>query len=174
MPKRFSVRFQFYLEANTMRNKNKRLVACYLAITSTLSVLSLTTKANEVDETCNNDTPVIMVVAGRTLDRAQMGKYAQALAQSGLYPKARGYYLNNPRPIRHLEGNPHADDVALMVRFPSECAALTFWNSDEYQNNVKPLRLNPRAGDYIVTLYAETEVPSYMAGLVADNAYTDQ
>ena len=157
-----------------MQNKNKRLVTCLLAITATLSVMSLNTQADEVDETCDGETPVIMVVAGRTLDRAQMGKYAQALAQSGLYPKARGYYLNNPRPIRHLEGKPHADDVALMVRFPSECAALTFWNSDEYQNNVKPLRLNPRAGDYIVTLYSETALPSYMDGLVADNAYIDQ
>ena len=157
-----------------MRNKNKRLVTCLLAITTTLSVMSLNTQADQVDETCDGKTPVIMVVAGRTLDRAQMGKYAQALAQSGLYPKARGYYLNNPRPIRHLEGNPHADDVALMVRFPSECAALTFWNSDEYQNNVKPLRLNPRAGDYIVTLYAETGLPNYMDGLVADNAYIDR
>ena len=157
-----------------MQNKNKRLVTCLLSITTTLSVMSLNTQAIEVDETCDGETPVIMVVAGRTLDRAQMGKYAQALAQSGLYPKARGYYLNNPRPIRHLEGNPHADDVALMVRFPSECAALTFWNSDEYQNNVKPLRLNPRAGDYIVTLYSETALPSYMDGLVADNAYIDQ
>ena len=157
-----------------MRNKNKRLVTCLLAITTTLSVMSLNTQADQVDETCDGKTPVIMVVAGRTLDRAQMGKYAQALAQSGLYPKARGYYLNNPRPIRHLEGNPHADDVALMVRFPSECAALTFWNSDEYQNNVKPLRLNPRAGDYIVTLYSETALPSYMDGLVADNAYIDR
>ena len=157
-----------------MQNKNKRLVTCLLSITTTLSVMSLNTQAIEVDEACDGETPVIMVVAGRTLDRAQMGKYAQALAQSGLYPKARGYYLNNPRPIRHLEGNPHADDVALMVRFPSECAALTFWNSDEYQNNVKPLRLNPRAGDYIVTLYAETGLPNYMDGLVADNAYIDR
>ena len=157
-----------------MQNKNKRLVTCLLSITTTLSVMSLNTQAIEVDETCDGETPVIMVVAGRTLDRAQMGKYAEALAQSGLYPKARGYYLNNPRPIRHLEGNPHADDVALMVRFPSECAALTFWNSDEYQNNVKPLRLNPRAGDYIVTLYSETALPSYMDGLVADNAYIDK
>ena len=157
-----------------MQNNNKRLVTCLLAITTTLSVMSLNTQADKVDETCDGETPVIMVVAGRTLDRAQMGKYARALAQSGLYPKARGYYLNNPRPIRHLEGNPHADDVALMVRFPSECAALTFWNSDEYQNNVKPLRLNPRAGDYIVTLYSETALPSYMDGLVADNTYTDR
>ena len=51
---------------------------------------------------------------------------------------------------------------------------MTFWNSEQYQNEVKPLRLNPRAGDYVVTLYAETEVPGYMAGLVGDNSYTEQ
>ena len=51
---------------------------------------------------------------------------------------------------------------------------LSFWNSDEYQNNVKPLRLNPRAGDYVVTVYAETALPSYMDGLVSDNAYIDR
>ena len=157
-----------------MNTRTRRMVHRWLVIISTLSVVSLNTQANEVDETCDGETPVIMVVAGRTLDRAQMGKYAQALGQSGLYPKAKGYYLNNPRPIRHLEGKPHADDVALLVRFPSECAVLTFWNSDEYQNNVKPLRLNPRAGDYVVTVYAETALPSYMDGLVADNAYIDR
>lgn len=157
-----------------MNTRTRRMVHHWLVIISTLSVVSLNTQANEVDETCDGETPVIMVVAGRTLDRAQMGKYAQALAESGLYPKAKGYYLNNPRPIRHLEGNPHADDVALMVRFPSECAVLSFWNSDEYQNNVKPLRLNPRAGDYVVTVYAETALPSYMDGLVSDNAYIDR
>lgn len=157
-----------------MNTRTRRMVHRWLVIISTLSVVSLNTQANEVDETCDGETPVIMVVAGRTLDRAQMGKYAQALAESGLYPKAKGYYLNNPRPIRHLEGNPHADDVALMVRFPSECAVLSFWNSDEYQNNVKPLRLNPRAGDYVVTVYAETALPSYMDGLVSDNAYIDR
>ena len=157
-----------------MNTRTLRMVHRWLVIISTLSVMSLNTQANEVDETCDGETPVIMVVAGRTLDRAQMGKYAQALAQSGLYPKAKGYYLNNPRPIRHLEGNPHADDVALMVRFPSECAVLSFWSSDEYQNNVKPLRLNPRAGDYVVTVYAETALPSYMDGLVSDNAYIDR
>lgn len=157
-----------------MNTRTLRMVYRWLVIIPTLSVMSVNTQANEVDETCDGETPVIMVVAGRTLDRAQMGKYAQALAQSGLYPKAKGYYLNNPRPIRHLEGNPHADDVALMVRFPSECAVLSFWNSDEYQNNVKPLRLNPRAGDYVVTVYAETALPSYMDGLVSDNAYIDR
>ena len=108
-----------------MQNKNKRLVTCLLAITATLSVMSLNTQADEVDETCDGETPVIMVVAGRTLDRAQMGKYAQALGQSGLYPKAKGYYLNNPRPIRHLEGKPHADDVALMLQDFQHKAAAT-------------------------------------------------
>ena len=89
-----------------MNTRTLRMVYRWLVIIPTLSVMSVNTQANEVDETCDGETPVIMVVAGRTLDRAQMGKYAQALAQSGLYPKAKGYYLNNPRPIRHLRATP--------------------------------------------------------------------
>lgn len=157
-----------------MNNKNNQWMGWGLGLVCALGSMTTNADGQVTAEACDDKTPVIMVVAGRTLDRAQMGKYAQALAQSGLYPKAHGYYLNNPRPVRHLEGKPHPDDVALMVRFPSECAAVTFWNSEQYQNDIKPLRLNPRAGDYIVTLYAETEVPGYMDGLVGDNSYTEQ
>ena len=128
----------------------------------------------EIDRTCDNEKPVIMLVAGRTLDAARMRDYAIALQQSDLYPNARGYYLNIPRPVRVLEGEPDADDVALMVRFPSECAAVNFWYDDFYQSEIKPLRLNPSAGDYVVTLYNEASLPSYMAGKVGDNAYASE
>ena len=70
-----------------------------------------------IDMTCNTEQPVIMLVAGRTLDAERMRDYAIALGSSDLYPNAKGYYLNSPRPIRVLEGAPHDDDVALMVRF---------------------------------------------------------
>ena len=125
----------------------------------------------EIDTTCDNEKPVIMLVAGRTLDAGRMRDYAIALQQSDLYPNARGYYLNIPRPVRVLEGEPDADDVALMVRFPSECAAVNFWYDDFYQSEIKPMRLNPSAGDYVVTLYNEADLPSYMAGKVGDNRY---
>ena len=138
--------------------------------------ISHTMAANdaEIDMTCDSEKPVIMLVAGRTLDAGRMRDYAIALQQSDLYPNARGYYLNIPRPVRVLEGEPDADDVALMVRFPSECAAVNFWYDDFYQSEIKPMRLNPSAGDYVVTLYNEADLPSYMAGKVGDNAYASE
>ena len=125
----------------------------------------------EIDMTCDSEKPVIMLVAGRTLDAERMRDYAIALGSSDLYPPARGYYLTSPRPVRVLEGEPDADDVALMVRFPSECSAVNFWYDDFYQAEIKPMRLNPSAGDYVVTLYNEADLPPYMAGKVGDNAY---
>ena len=103
-----------------------------------------------------------------------MRDYAIALGSSDLYPNARGYYLNIPRPVRILEGEPDADDVALMVRFPSECSAVNFWYDDFYQTEIKPMRLNPSAGDYVVTLYDEADLPPYMTGKVGDNAYASE
>ena len=124
-----------------------------------------------IDMTCDSEQPVIMLVAGRTLDAERMRDYGIALGSSDLYPNARGYYLNSPRPIRVLEGAPHADDVALMVRFPSECSAVSFCYDDFYQSEIKPMRLDPSAGDYVVTLYSEADLPAYMAGKIGDNAY---
>tara|TARA_B100000683_G_scaffold17780_1_gene17567 strand:+ start:525 stop:950 length:426 start_codon:yes stop_codon:yes gene_type:complete len=136
-----------------------------------LSHISLADTHTAVDMSCDDTKPVIMLVAGRTLDASRMRDYAIALQRSDLYPNARGYYLNNPRPVRILEGEPDANDVALMVRFPSECAAVSFWYDDFYQNEIKPLRLNPSAGDYVVTLYDEASLPPYMAGKVGDAKY---
>lgn len=82
-----------------------------------------------------------------------MATYSRALAASGLYAKTSGVYLNNPRPIAAFEGTPHPDHVTLIVRFPSECQARAFWNSPVYQREIKPLRENPSAGDYSVTVY---------------------
>ena len=124
-----------------------------------------------IDMTCDSEQPVIMLVAGRTLDAERMRDYAIALQQSDLYPNARGYYLNNPRPVRILEGDPDVNDVALMVRFPSECAAVSFWYDDFYQSEIKPLRLHPSAGDYVVTIYNEASLPPYMAGKVGEGSY---
>ena len=133
---------------------------------------ALTADNTDIDMTCDSEKPVIMLVAGRTLDAQRMRDYAIALGSSDLYPNARGYYLNIPRPVRVLEGTPDADDVALMVRFPSECSAVNFWYDEFYQTEIKPMRLNPSAGDYVVTLYNEADLPPYMAGKVGDNAYT--
>ena len=136
--------------------------------------LTLAADNTDFDMTCDSEKPVIMLVAGRTLDAERMRDYAIALGSSDLYPNARGYYLNIPRAVRVLEGEPDANDVALMVRFPSECSAVNFWYDEFYQTEIKPMRLNPSAGDYVVTLYDEAELPPYMAGKVGDNAYISE
>ena len=155
-----------------MNNSRPRLTYYLTSLLAlVLSNISLTDTHAAIDMNCDDTKPVIMLVAGRTLDAERMRDYAIALQRSDLYPNARGYYLNNPRPVRILEGEPDTNDVALMVRFPSECAAVSFWYDDFYQNEIKPLRLNPSAGDYVVTLYDEASLPPYMAGKVGDAKY---
>ena len=154
---------------NHLYPRISRYMAALLAVL--LSQASFADTGTPIDMTCDDNKPVIMLVAGRTLDAGRMRDYAIALQQSDLYPNARGYYLNNPRPVRILEGEPDVNDVALMVRFPSECSAVNFWYDDFYQSEIKPLRLNPSAGDYVVTLYEEASLPPYMAGKVGDGSY---
>ncbi len=117
--------------------------------------------------------PVYMVVSGETIDPARMGAYARALAASGLYEAADGYYINTPRPIAVFEGDPSPAFVTLIARFPSLDKARAFWTSETYQTQVKPLRQNPSAGDYTVTVYAEAELPPRMVGRVGSAAYVD-
>ncbi len=81
----------------------------------------------------------------------QMAVYGQALKASGLHQHAGSYYLNDPRPLRILEGNRSQNHVTLLINFPSECAALEFWNSPVYNQKIRPLRKN--AGDYTIELY---------------------
>lgn len=119
---------------------------------------------------CDNK-PVLMVVAGPTQDRARMMAYAKAIADSGLYQQLGGYYINAPRPLATFEGEPPAGYTTLIVRFPCLANARAFWMSREYQQRIKPLRLNPSAGDYVVTVYPEAPVRADMAEKVGDNAY---
>ena len=98
-----------------------------------------------------------MIIAGTTLDAARMGRYAAALAESGLYPSVGGRYVNEARPIEVFEGSPHEDHVSLIVRFPTRAAAREFWYSETYQREILPLRVDPLAGDYTVTVYRSAE-----------------
>lgn len=117
------------------------------------------------------DRPVIMVVAGPTHDRARMLAYGKAIADSRLYQKLGGYYLNIPAPLATFEGNPPAGYTTLMVRFPCLANAQAFWNSRTYQEEILPLRQGPSAGDYIVTVYPEAPLREDMVGKVGDGAY---
>ena len=116
--------------------------------------------------------PVYMVVSGPTLDGRRMGAYAAKLAETGIYAEVGGYYLNAPRPIEIFEGDVDPRHATLMVRFPCLENARRFWNSRVYQETIKPLRLDPPAGDYTVTVYAESDLPEHMRGGVDAATYT--
>ncbi|MEQ8514055.1 MAG: DUF1330 domain-containing protein [Chromatocurvus sp.] len=105
---------------------------------------------------------VYLVISGVTFDRQRMMAYGEALAETGIYAELGAYYLNAPRPIEVLEGDPPDSYVSLIVRFPTLDAVKTFWNSDAYQNRVLPLRLAPPAADYTVAVYRAVDLPDYM------------
>ncbi|MFN6934798.1 MAG: DUF1330 domain-containing protein [Tsuneonella sp.] len=117
------------------------------------------------------DRPVLMVVAGPTHDRARMLAYGKAIADSGLYKQLGGYYVNVPKELARFEGEAPAGYTTLIVRFPCLANAEAFWNSKVYQEQIKPLRLNPSAGDYVVSVYPEAPVRADIADQVGDNAY---
>jgi uncharacterized protein (DUF1330 family) len=117
------------------------------------------------------DKPVYMVVAGPTHDRARMQAYAKAIFDSGLYQQLGGYYINVPVPLATFEGEVPANQATLIVRFPCLANARAFWYSKTYQEQIKPLRLNPSAGDYSVTVYAEIPLRADMAGKVGTADY---
>ncbi|QMW23444.1 DUF1330 domain-containing protein [Sandaracinobacteroides saxicola] len=124
-----------------------------------------------LDPTVCDNKPVIMLVRGLLKDRARLAQYAAAIRASGLYPKLGAYYLNNPRSVATFEGTPADNDSVLMVRFPCFAHARAFWYSELYQKQIIPVRQNPSAGDFTVTVYPELPLPDYMKGRVADGAY---
>lgn len=118
------------------------------------------------------DQPVLMVVTGTTHDRARMVAYAQAIAASELYQRLGGYYINIPAPVADFEGEAEAGHTTLIVRFPCLENAQAFWYSRAYQDEIRPLRLDPSAGEYIVRVYPEAPLREDMAGKVGDARYT--
>lgn len=118
------------------------------------------------------DTPVYMVVEGRTLDRDRMMAYGRAIAESAIYQKLGGYYVTIPRPVEVFEGDVPPDYVNLTVRFPCIENARAFWNSRVYQEEILPIRQNPAAGDYTVSIYAEAPLRVDMVGRVSDSRFT--
>lgn len=133
---------------------------------------STTPVATAPDPAVCDNKPVYLVVAGPTHDRARMQAYAKAIAESGLYQKLGAYYINGPIPLETLEGEPPKGYATLIVRFPCRANARAFWFAKDYQERIKPLRLNPSAGDYLVAIYPEVPVRADVAGKVGSNAYT--
>lgn len=93
--------------------------------------------------------PCYLVVTATVTDRERMAAYTRALAESGLYAAHGGHYVLVGRPVADLE---NWDGRAVVVaRFPDRAAAEAFWNSEAYQQQVKPLRAG--AGDFHVALF---------------------
>ncbi len=137
---------------------------------SVLAALLAATPAPPPPPACDNQ-PVYMVVAGPSHDRARMLAYGKAIADSGLYQQLGGYYINSPRPLATFEGAPPAGYTTLIVRFPCLANAKAFWYSREYQDKIIPLRQNPAAGDFVVTVYPEAALRPDMVGKVGANGY---
>jgi uncharacterized protein (DUF1330 family) len=135
-----------------------------------LLIFAAAATATPAAEVCDNK-PVYMVVSGITHDRARMQAYAKAIADSQLYQKLGGYYVNSPLPVAAFEGEPQKGFATLIVRFPCLANAKAFWYSKVYQDKIKPLRLNPSAGDYSVRVYPEIPLREDMAGKVGDDSY---
>jgi len=133
-------------------------------------ILALTLAAAAAAPVCDNK-PVLMIVSGSTHDRARMMAYGKAIADSGLYQKLGGYYVAVGRPVEVFEGTPPPNHSMVVVRFPCFANARAFWNSRDYQEKIRPLRLNPAAGDYLVTVHQEAPLREDMVGKVGDNGY---
>lgn len=118
------------------------------------------------------DQPVMMVITGLTLDRERMGRYGRAIAESKIYEKLGGYYLNIPRTLEVFEGTQDTRATTLTVRFPCLANARAFWYSKTYQETILPLRQNPSAGDYSVRVYPEAPLRKDMVGQVGDATYS--
>lgn len=119
---------------------------------------------------CDNR-PVLMIVAGRIEDRARIQAYGRAIRDSGLYTRLGAYYINLPRTLAVFEGQPATGDSTLIVRFPCLAHARTFWYSTQYQREIVPLRTNPSAGSFTVTVVPEAPVPDALAGTVSAGGY---
>lgn len=125
----------------------------------------------KLDAFKNDNQPVVMIVHGTVLDLERLMIYSRAIEQSGLYTQLGGYYLNDPRPVEVFEGDPAPGASILCVRFPCLAHARAFWYSQTYQSSLKPLRLNPPAGEFTVAVYAERDVPDALARWVDPGGY---
>lgn len=98
-------------------------------------------------------TAVYMLVMGRVTDPEKMARYQQALTETGLYAANDGHYVAFGKPVDIFEGQWPDNQAMVIAKFPSLEKARSFWLSDTYQNEVKPLREG--AGDFIVSVIPE-------------------
>jgi CpeT protein len=109
-------------------------------------------------EACNR--PVRMVVFGEIHDREAFAAYPKAIFASGLYPKVQGYYEAITPALEVFEGDPPPGRGVVISRFPCLEAARQFWYSEQYQQEIRPLREG--IADFEVLVLPGLPVPDYI------------
>ena len=103
----------------------------------------------------NEARPAYMLVIGQVTDGTKMAAYQAALTASGLYPNNEGGYLVRGRPVEMFEGEWPGNQAVVIAKFASADHARRFWQSDTYQNDIKPLRAG--AGRFTVALFEQLD-----------------
>ncbi len=103
--------------------------------------------------------PATMLVYGTIEDRERIVEYGKALAQSGLYPKNRGYYIASTPAATVFEGEPPPGRGVIIARFPCLQAAKNFWYSDEYAE-IRKLRIG--VAKFEVLVFEDPPKPAYV------------
>lgn len=103
--------------------------------------------------------PVRMLVFGEVFDRAKLGAYGRALAESGLYPGVNGYYEAVTPALEVFEGSPPQGRGVVIARFPCLEKAREFWYSDTYAEIRK---LREGAAEFEVLVLPVPALPAYL------------
>ena len=112
-----------------------------------------------LDDQSNCVDPVRMLVYGTIDDRAKFMSYVGALAQSGLYVEANGYYEAMTPALEVFEGEPPPNRAVITVRFPCLEKAQAFWYSDEYADIRK---IREGIADFEVLVLRVPPLPAYV------------
>lgn len=113
------------------------------------------------------EAPAYMLVIGKVNDRAAFGQgYAAKLPP--LYERFGGQYLAIGSAKTVLEGEIGFESYVL-AQWPSEQAALDFWNSAEY-DALRRARIDNGWGEFDVVLLPGLPTPSVEAPLVRETA----
>jgi len=99
------------------------------------------------------DRPAYLLVTVDNLDRTKSKPYGEALFKSKIVRRHGGTYLAVGAPGKVLEGTWPAERSLVLEKYPCKEMIETFWYSDEYQKDIKPLREG--SGTYNVAVYEE-------------------
>lgn len=95
--------------------------------------------------------PVYLMVWIENLDRTRTAAYGAALRSSRIVARHGGEYLMVSPPGLLFEGEWPEDRGFVVERYPCRAMLETMWYSDEYQNELVPLREN--SGDYTIAVF---------------------